>query len=155
MAKLVSNGWEIYFHPQLFGSQYQELFDLVSSLRDKLTPVEFKTHATVKLFGAITVAIETKIPTDPLASHFALTGALKRYGRVKKMGLPERYRLFFRAFDTPQLKAIVILWLGFPRKEGAKDDCYEVFAKMVARGTFPDRLDELLAECEVILEEPD
>jgi hypothetical protein len=66
MAKLVSNGWEIYLHPQLFGSQYQELFDRVS-----------------------------------------------------------------------------------------RDDCYEVFAKMVARGTFPDRLDELLAECEVILEEPD
>ncbi|MBW4619448.1 MAG: type II toxin-antitoxin system YhaV family toxin [Cyanosarcina radialis HA8281-LM2] len=152
---MVSNDWEIYFHSQLFGSQYQELFDRVSSLRDKLTPAEFKTHATVKLFGAITVAIETKIPTDPLSSHFALTGALKRYGRVKKMGLPERYRLFFRAFDTPQLKAIVILWLGFPRKEGAKDDCYEVFAKMVARGTFPERLDELLADCEVIIEEPE
>jgi toxin YhaV len=57
----------------------------------------------VKLFAAITVAIETKIPSDPFASHFALTGALKRYGRVKKMGLPQRYRLFFRAFDTPEL----------------------------------------------------
>jgi toxin YhaV len=65
------------------------------------------------------------------------------------MGLPERYRLFLRVFDTPELKAIVILWLGFPRKEGAKDDCYEVFTKMVTRGTFPDSLDELLADCEV------
>ncbi len=66
------------------------------------------------------------------------------------MGLPQRYRLFFRAFDTPQLKAIVILWLGFPRIEGAKYDCYEVFTKMVARGTFPDSLDELLADCEAV-----
>lgn len=153
MPKFISNGWEIYFHPQLFGIQYQELFDRVSNLRQKLPEAEFKTHATVKLFAAITVAIETKIPFDPLASHFALSGALKRYGRVKKMGLPERYRLFFRAFDTPQLKAIVILWLGFPRKEGAKDDCYEVFTKMVARGTFPDSLDELLANCEAIVDE--
>jgi toxin YhaV len=113
-------------------------------LREKLPEAEFKTHATVKLFAAITVAIETKIPSDPLASYFMLTGALKRYGRVKK----KRYRLFFRAFDTPELKAIVILWLGFPRKEGAKDDCYEVFTKMVARGTFPDNLDELIAKSE-------
>lgn len=145
MAKFVSNSWEIYFHPQLFGVQYQELIDCVSE-REKLPKAEFKTHATVKLFAAITVAIETKIPSDPLANHFALTGALKRYGRVKKMGLPERYRLFFRAFDTP-LKVIVILWLGFPHKEGAKNDCYEVFTKMVTRGTFPDSLDELLADC--------
>ncbi len=62
------------------------------------------------------------------------------------MGLPQRYRLFFRAFDTPELKSIVILSLGFPRKEGAKDDCYQVFTKMVARGTFPDSLDELITE---------
>ncbi len=93
-----SNGWEIYFHPQLFGTQYKELFDRVSNLREKLPEAEFRTHATVKLFAAITVAIETKIPSDPKASYFTLTGALKRYGRVKKMGLPERYRLFFFLF---------------------------------------------------------
>ncbi len=148
MAKFVRNGWEIYFHPQLFGTQYQELFARVSNLRDKLPEAEFKTHATVKLFAAITVAIETKIPSNPLANYFMLTGVLKGYGRVKKMGLPQRYRLFFRAFDTRELKAIVILWLGFPCKEGAKDDCYEVFTKMVARGTFPDSLNTLVAELE-------
>ncbi|BBD65368.1 hypothetical protein NIES4072_09570 [Nostoc commune NIES-4072] len=149
MAKFVSNGWEVYFHPQLFGTQYQELFERVSHLREQLPEAEYKTHATVKLFAAITVAIETKISSDPFASHFALTGALKRYGRMKKMGLPERYRLFFKAFDTEQLKVIVILWLGFPRKEGAKNDCYQVFTKMVERGTFPDSLDELLKDCEI------
>ncbi|MBW4597104.1 MAG: type II toxin-antitoxin system YhaV family toxin [Brasilonema angustatum HA4187-MV1] len=155
MAKLLSNGWEIYFHPQLFGTQYQELFDRVSNLREKLPESEFKTHPTVKLFAAITVAIETNIPCDPNARHFALTGTLKRYGRVKKMGLPQRYRLFFRAFDTPELKAIVIVWLGFPRKEGAKDDCYQVFTKMVARGTFPDSLDELIAQPETNQDKPE
>jgi toxin YhaV len=62
---------------------------------------------------------------------------------MKKMGLPDRYRLFFRVFDTPERKAIVILWLGFPRKEGAKDDCYKVFTKMVMRGEFPDNLAQL------------
>ncbi|NEU76284.1 type II toxin-antitoxin system YhaV family toxin [Hassallia byssoidea VB512170] len=106
MANFASNGWEVYFHPQLFGTQYQKLFERVSRLQKQLPEAEYKTHATVKLFAAITIAIETKIPSDPLASHFALTGALKRYGRVKKMGLPERYRLFFRAFDTEELKAM-------------------------------------------------
>lgn len=149
MAKFVSNGWGVYFHPQLFGTQYQELFERVSHLREQLPEAEYKTHATVKLFAAITVAIETKISSDPFASHFALTGALKRYGRMKKMGLPERYRLFFKAFDTEQLKVIVILWLGFPRKEGAKNECYQVFTKMIERGTFPDSLDELLKDCEI------
>ena len=149
MAKFVSNGWGVYFHPQLFSTQYQELFERVSHLREQLPEAEYKTHATVKLFAAITVAIEMKISSDPFASHFALTGALKRYGRMKKMGLPERYRLFFKAFDTKQLKVIVILWLGFPRKEGAKNDCYQVFTKMIERGTFPDSLDELLKDCEI------
>jgi toxin YhaV len=149
MAKFVSNGWEIYFHSQLFGTQYQTLLDRVTVLRERLPESEFKAHATVKLFAALTVGIETKIPADPLASCFALTSTLKRYGRMKKMGLPERYRLFFRAFDTPELKAIVILWLGFPRKEGAKDDCYQVFTKMVMNGKFPNQLQDLLAECEV------
>lgn len=153
IAKFVTNGWEVYFHPQLFGTQYQELLDRVSSLSEKLPEAEYKTHATVKLFAAITIAIETKIPSDPKASYFALTGALKRYGRLKKIGLPSRYRLFFRVFETPQLKAIVILWLGFPRKEGAKDDCYEVFTRMVEQGTFPDSLDELAPESNVIGDE--
>jgi toxin YhaV len=123
MSNLICNGWEIFFHGQLFGLQYQQLPDRVTLLKQRLPAAEFKTHATVKLFAAITVGIESKIPADPFASHFALTASLKRYGRMKKMGLPERYRLFFRAFDTPERKSIVILWLGFPRKEGAKDDC--------------------------------
>ncbi len=144
MNKLVCNGWDIFFHPQLFGVQYQELADRVALLKQRLSDDEFKTHATVKLFAAITIGIESKIPADPFASYFALTGPLKRYGRMKKMGLPDRYRLFFRVFDTPEMKAIVILWLGFPRKEGAKDDCYNVFTKMVMRGEFPSSLEAIL-----------
>ena len=151
MTKLICNGWEILFHPKFFGVQYQDLFvDLwsvvdhrVTQLKQRLPEAEFKTHITVKLFTAITIGIETKIPVDPFASHFALTGPLKRYGRMKKMGLSDRYRLFFRVFDTPERKAIVILWLGFPRKEGSKNDCYAVFTKMVMRGDFPTTIAEI------------
>lgn len=145
--KWVRNGWHIYFHP-LFANQYQELGDRVTVLKDRLSEEEFRTHATVKLFAAITLGIETKISADPFASYFALTGSLQRYSRMKKMGLPERYRLFFRVFDTPDQKAIVILWLGYPRKEGAKNDCYQVFEKKLKRGEFPDGLDELVIDFE-------
>ena len=144
MTKLICNGWEILFHPQFFGIQHQELIDRVIQLKQRLPETAFKTHATVKLLAAITIGIETKISADPTASHFSLTGPLKRYGRMKKMGLPNRHRLFFRVFDTPDKKAIVILWLGFPRKQGSKDDCYNVFTKMVMRGEFPTTLEQLL-----------
>lgn len=145
-SKLAAQGWEIYFHPELFDRQYQELFARVQTLKTNLNPDDYKTHATVKLLTAIAIGIEEKIASDPFAAHFALTGALKRYSRMKKMGLPGRYRLFFRVFDTAEMKAIVILWLGYPRKEGDKNDCYEVFTKMVNRGDFPEDMSELISD---------
>lgn len=135
------NGWTVLFHP-LFNDQWQQLLDLVKSLRSRLPQPDFVRHPQVKLFKAITVGIEEKIPTDPLASYFALKKPLDKYSRLKKMGLPSRYRLFFKVF--PQQKAIVILWLGFPRKEGDKKDCYRVFAKMVKKGQFPVDLKDII-----------
>jgi toxin YhaV len=29
MTKLICHGWEIFFHPELFGAQYQDLIDRV------------------------------------------------------------------------------------------------------------------------------
>ncbi len=143
--KLVSQGWEIYFHPQLFDRQYRELSVRAQTLKTNLNPDDYRTHSPVKLFAAIAIGIEEKIASDPLAAHFALTGALKRYSRMKKMGLPGRYRLFFRVFDTAEMKAIVILWLGYPRKEGDKNDCYAIFTKMVNRGEFPEDMSDLIS----------
>ncbi|MBE9043460.1 type II toxin-antitoxin system YhaV family toxin [Pleurocapsales cyanobacterium LEGE 10410] len=108
------NGWTILFHP-LFDDQWQQLLNLVKSLRSRLSQEDFVQHPQVKLFKALTVGIEEKIPNEPLASYFAPQKPLDKYSRLKKMGLPNRYRLFFKVF--PQQKAIVILWLGFPRKD--------------------------------------
>jgi toxin YhaV len=126
----------------LFNDQWQQLFNLVKSLRSRLSQEDFVQHPQVKLFKALTVGIEEKIPNDPLASYFALRKPLDKYSRLKKMGLPNRYRLFFKVF--PQQKVIIILWLGFPRKEGDKKDCYCVFAKMVKKGQFPLSLKDLI-----------
>ncbi len=141
---MIRNGWQIYFVKRLFGKQRRDLQAEVRRLKKTLPAQDYFTHATVKLYTAIMVAIKEKIPSDPMAEHFALSGSLKKYGRVKKMGLPNRYRLFFRALQTPDHKAIFILWLGYPRKAGDKNDCYKTFAKMVERGDYPESLDELL-----------
>jgi toxin YhaV len=141
---LIRNGWRIYFIKRLFGKQRRDLQAEVRHLKKTLPPEDYYSHATVKLYTAIMVAIKERIPENPFAEHFALSGSLKKYGRVKKMGLPNRYRLFFRALQTPDHKAIFILWLGYPRKAGDKNDCYKAFTKMVERGKFPDSLDDLI-----------
>ncbi|WP_299406132.1 type II toxin-antitoxin system YhaV family toxin [Acaryochloris sp. IP29b_bin.148] len=143
---MLINGWKIYFLKRLFGQQRRELQAEVKRLKATLSPEDYVRHPTVKLYAAIMRAIKEKIPMDPFAVSFALTGPLKKFGRVKKMGIPNRYRLFFRAFRVKQSQSIFVLWLGYPRKEGAKNDCYKVFQKMVERGDFPTSLDELMLE---------
>ncbi|MER3587576.1 MAG: endonuclease [Mastigocladus sp. ERB_26_1] len=130
----------------LFNEQWEELSHRVRILKTKLTKEEFIKHPDAKLLKALDIGIKKQIPQDPFASYFVLQKPLQKYGRLKKMGLPERYRLFFRAFK--EQKIIVILWLGFPRKEGDKKDCYQVFSKKVMNGDLPKSIDELLAECQ-------
>ncbi len=145
MSSFTCNGWIMFFYP-LFHEQWVELSNRVRVLKNKLTKEEFIKHPDVKLLKALDVGIKEKIPQDPFASYFVLQKPLQKYGRLKKMGLPERYRLFFRAFK--EHKIIIILWLGFPRKEGDKKDCYQVFSKKVTNGELPESIDELLAECQ-------
>jgi toxin YhaV len=49
----------------------------------------------VKLLAALMEGIKERIAADPYASRFALKGPLHRYGRLKGLGLLDRYRLFF------------------------------------------------------------
>lgn len=53
------------------------------------------------------------------------------------------YRLFFKVFQ--ERSSIVILWMGYPRKEGSKIDCYTVFKKKVSRGEVPANFNDLMA----------
>lgn len=150
MSAIIRNGWEIYFHRNLFGEQRRQLKQQVSQIKANLPPQEFVKHPNVKLLAAIMTGIKEKIILDPFAPQFALRGALRHYGRLKGMGLSDRHRLFFRAFESEGRKVIIILWLGFPRKEGDKNDCYEVFSRMVRNGDFPDTLEQLLSEVDFI-----
>jgi toxin YhaV len=137
-----ANGWTILFYTD-FQLQWEDLTAKVVKLKSKLEPQEFVTHPDVKLLKAINSGIRDKISLDPFANHFSLRKPLQQYGRLKKMGLPQRYRLFFRAFA--ERRVIIILWLGFPRKEGDRRDCYQVFSRMVANGKLPDSYESLMA----------
>ena len=127
-APLVRHGWTIAFQPQLFARQYVEL------------------KAEVKLLAAVMEGIKERIAADPYASRFALTGPLRRYGRLKGLGLPDRYRLFFRPFEAEDRRLLLILWLGFPRKDGDRNDCYAVFSRLVQRGELPEDWESLQRE---------
>ena len=142
---LSTQGWTILFHTN-FRIQWDDLTDRAIKLKSQRPPEEFLRHPDVKLLKAIDSGIRNKISLDPFASHFALRKPLQNYGRLKKMGLPQRYRLFFRAFSAQ--KVIIILWLGFPRKEGDRQDCYTAFSRMVASGRLPESYELLLAECD-------
>jgi toxin YhaV len=143
---LVRHGWEIAFQPRLFARQYAELKAEVRLLRQELDPQSFVGHAQVKLLAAVMAGIKERIAADPYASLFALTGPLRRYGRLKGLGLPDRYRLFFRPFEAGDRRLLLILWLGFPRKAGDRNDCYAAFSRMVQRGEFPEDWPSLQAE---------
>ena len=116
----------------------------MKQLKAELPEADYLGHPDVKLLAAVMVGIKEKIVLDPLATQFALTASLRRYGSMKGMGLPHRYRLFFRAFTSEERQVLIVLWLGYPRKAGDKRDCYEVFTKMVCNGDFPDDLQDLL-----------
>jgi toxin YhaV len=146
MNFLLCNGCKIYFHPA-FLEYYNELVSRTKKLESKRSPDEFAKHPEVKLLKSLIRLITEVIPADPNATYFKLHGDLSNYRRVKKMGLEKRHRLFFKYNEDK--KEIVILWLGFPRKQGDKKDCYTVFTKMVESGKFPDSFKELVEDSSI------
>ena len=115
-------------------------------LKQELDQQSYLQHPRVKLLAAVMEGIKERIAVDPYAARFALTVPLRRYGRLKGLGLPDRYRLFFRVFEADGRRVLLILWLGFPRKEGDRNDCYAVFQQMVRRGDLPKDWESLEAE---------
>jgi toxin YhaV len=142
------SGWNVYFHP-LFDRQLSKLTDEVKACEarvreGKLSTQDFQKHPKAKMLAALKRAYSEEIPSDPNHNRFRLNGALREYKRLKKLGLDSRYRLFFKPFSGE--KAIVIIWLGYPRKQGDRQDCYEQFKKMISRSP-NTTLEELLDAC--------
>ncbi len=89
------------------------------------------------------------VPRDPDHSDFRLGKTLGErftgWRRVKRHGLPDRMRLFFK-FSSSH-KVIVFVWLNDAdtlRKDGAASDPYAVFRRMREGGKPPDDFDALM-----------
>lgn len=130
----VYHGWLVLFGP-FFLERLNALHMEVKALAQRKTPAEFRAHPTVKLLASVVRLVTAIIPQDPDAAAYRLSGDLAKFRRVKKQGLPPRYRIFF-AFST-RTKSIIFLYLNDEstiRKEGDKNDVYEAFRRMIRRG---------------------
>ena len=146
---MIANGWSLYYY-RTFKAALDELEALVSKLAAD-DPAGYKTHPKTKLLASVYRAITQLVPANPDAPEFRLGKALgsdnTNWRRVKK-GMPDRYRLFFRFASSP-VKVIVYVWFDDEdslRKAGSKTDVYETFKRMLARGSVPAGIDDLLRE---------
>ena len=149
-----ANGWQIFYF-KVFKAALDELEAVVAQLAQR-DPAGYKAHPKTKLLASVYQAIMQQVPANPDASEFRLGKTLNtvvtpntHWRRVKK-GLPDRYRLFFRFASSP-IKVIVYVWFNDEdtlRKAGAKTDVYETFKRMLAKGTVPQSIAELLNQAQ-------
>jgi toxin YhaV len=150
---LVVNGWSLfYFH--LFKARLDALEQEVLVIFEK-DPAGFERNPTVKLLKGVVDNVKENVPRDPNHKDFRLGTTLGKeytdWRRVKKHNLSPRYRLFFRFTSTDS--KIVYAWLNDEhsiRKEGAKNDVYEVFKGMLRRGDVPNSLEALMKESSAV-----
>lgn len=139
-------GWWLLSWPA-FQAQFNHLIEIVERLREK-DPDGYRAHPQAKLLATITRLITQDIPRDPGHSDFRQGGTLgSSYTAWFRAKFHARFRLFFR-FDSRR-KAIVFAWMNDEsglRKEGDRDDPYNVFRRMLKRGKPPASFDDLLRE---------
>lgn len=159
------NGWALYQHA-LMAEIFEELEQRVTVLVQRYTEQNddrgMLEDSTIKLYQAIFRNMYTHIPKDPQHPNYLLgntlinTNVLKRtlksdskaFLRVKRQGLPDRYRLFFR-FHSAAPRSIIYIWMNSERtqrKAGSKTDVYTVFSKMLNKGDVPVSYKELLKQ---------
>lgn len=150
---MVVNGWSLFYF-RLFKARLNALEQEVLPIFDK-DPAGFERHPTVKLLKAVVDNVQVNVPRDPDHKDFRQGDTRGKeytaWRRVKKHKLPPRYRLFFRFTSTDS--KIIYAWLNDEhsiRKEGAKNDVYEVFKGMLRRGEVPNSLETLLKESSAV-----
>jgi len=144
---LVVNGWNL-LQFRLFKERLNALEREVLALRNR-DLAGFENHPKTKLLKAVVDNVREGVPRDPNHKDYrqgvTLGKAYTDWRRVKKHKLPPRYRLFFR-FSSAH-GTIIYAWLNDERslrKEGDRNDVYEVFKAMLRRGDVPNSLEELI-----------
>lgn len=155
MAARSAYGYDLYFWTA-FLDQWRELrtsknIKEAAVRAGTMSQAEFDQDAEVKLFAALVEIVHEKVPRDPEHKDFRLGKTLgdefTSWRRVKKHGLPDRYRLFFRFASVPK-KVIVFAWLNDDdtlRKAGSKTDVYATFKRMLDSGKPPTEISQLLS----------
>lgn len=143
-----SHGWQIWFG-ELFDARWRALRENVRRLKAELEAGDFAAHPEVKRFAALVQIVHETVPRDPEHPDFRLGKTLgdrfTGWRRVKRHGLPDRMRLFFKFSSTH--KVIVFVWLNDAdtlRKDGATSDPYAVFRRMLEGGNPPDDFTDLM-----------
>lgn len=142
----IANGWYLLGHSR-FTDQLKSLRDHVKRLKDK-DPLHYKNTPAAKRMAAIYGLILKTIPDDPTLSEYrqgtTLGAEYKHWFRAK---FYQQYRLFFRYhLDS---KIIIFGWVNDEstlRARGKKSDAYQVFKKMLEKGSPPNNWDDLLKE---------
>ena len=117
---------------ELYYRRIQELKSRVRELKEQLGPEEFSRHETVKLAVRIRAA-EQEVAQEPNRPEYLLHDELRKFRRYKR-GLG-RYRIIFCFSGKPPI--IIFLYLNTSdslRKEGSRQDPYELFKSMLRRG---------------------
>ncbi len=147
------NGWNLLYF-EFFRAIANRLVDEVLVLREK-DPEGYKSHPKTKLLAAVRRAVFSDVPENPDHKKYRMGKKLgpnhRSWRRVKKGGLPPRYRLFFR-FDSRR-QAIIYAWMNDEhslRKEGGQKDVYAVFARLLTNGKIPSSFDQLIAQSAAI-----
>ena len=142
----MSNGWWLLSWKE-FQRQFDHLIAEVSRLAEK-DPHGYGSHPTTKLLATILRLIRHDIPRDPGHADFRQGGTLgDEYTGWRRAKFHQRFRLFFRYRSVE--KIIVYAWVNTesgPRKQGDRNDPYNVFRRMLDRGSPPDDFDALLRE---------
>ena len=144
----VANGWWL-----LSWSEFQRQFDAlvaeVERLREK-DPGGYGGHPKAKLLATLLRLITRDIPSDPGHKDFRQGGTLgDEYTGWLRARFHQRFRLFYRYHSS--IRAIVYVWVNTEtglRKSGDRNDPYNVFRRMLERGSPPNDFDDLLRECE-------
>ncbi|NBR77523.1 MAG: type II toxin-antitoxin system YhaV family toxin [Microbacteriaceae bacterium] len=145
-----SKDWFLLGHHE-FLTQLEKYREANREVKQKIGADSIHTKQAQRL-KALTLAVWTKIPTNPSNPELRLGNALgKEHTHWFRDKFLQQYRVFFR-YST-RSKIIAYGWVNDDetlRAYGSKTDAYLVFKKMLESGKVPNNWDELVAETKKI-----
>jgi len=141
-----SKDWFLLGHYE-FLTQLEKYREANRKVKQKIGADSIHTKQAQRL-KALTLAVWTKIPSNPSNPEFRLGNALgKEHTHWFRDKFLQQYRVFFRYSTKSEI--IAYGWVNDEeslRAYGSKTDAYLVFKTMLESGRIPNDWDELIAE---------